>query len=75
MDRMTDAMKSARVRRLMDELGVDEEEAEFIVNLSDGEIRGDLELEGDERARLGLEPWPIPDPAPTLQDGSRRRWS
>ncbi len=31
---MIDAMRSARIRRLMDELGVDEEEAEFIVNLS-----------------------------------------
>jgi hypothetical protein len=46
----------------MEELGVDEEEATFIVNLSDGYVRGDLELDDDERVRLGLEPWPIPEP-------------
>ena len=65
MDRMTDAIKTDRIRRLMDELGVDEEEATFIVNLSDGEVRGDLELNDDERAKLGLSPWPIPMPATT----------
>jgi hypothetical protein len=60
---MTDSLRIARIRRLMDELGVDEEEAAFIVSLSDGEVRGDLEMDDDERTRLGLEPWPIPAPA------------
>jgi len=59
---MAEPMKNARIQRLMDELGVDEEEAEFIVNLSDSEVRGDLEMDDAERVRRGLEPWPIPEP-------------
>jgi hypothetical protein len=62
---MTEVLKSGRIRRLMDELGVDEEEVTFIVNFSDGEVRGDLGMDDDERVRLGLDPWPIPKPTMT----------
>ena len=52
-DRATD------VRTVMEELGVDEAQAEFIVALTYGEIDGDIEfsrpITPEERRRLGLD--------------------
>ena len=59
MDHVTTARsRTERIRRLVEDYGLDEEEATFAIDLADGKTQGDIEsdppLTDEERERLGL---------------------
>ena len=61
--------RQRRIQEIMATNGVDEDEANWLVDLVDGVWRGDLGgpegLTDEERVALGLTPWPIPSRRPT----------
>jgi hypothetical protein len=68
MDRVTVAADwEQEVRALIDDFGLDEAEARFILALARGEIDGDVRflppLTADERRRFGLGRGPHDDPS------------
>jgi hypothetical protein len=66
---VVDRDRQLRIQEFMAADGVDEDEANWLIDLVDGVWRGDIGgpngMSDEERVAFGLEPWPIPSRRPT----------
>jgi hypothetical protein len=64
-----DRDRQRRMQEIMAADSVDEDEANWLIDLVDGVWRGDIGgpngMSDEERIALGLDPWPIPSRRPT----------